>query len=122
MQNHHTRNIIITGGNSGMGRAMAEAFSQMGDRIFVIGRNQQKLDATAHEVPNVICFRADVSQSDQVRATVAAILELAGDIDVLINAAGFVEGVTTTMNFDEAEAAWDSVIDGNLKGSFLMIM
>jgi len=116
------RNIIITGGNSGMGRAMAEAFSKMGDRVFVIGRDQQKLDATAQEIPNVTCFRADVSQGEQVKATVRHILGQVESIDVLINAAGFVEGVDTTMDFDEAEAAWDSVIDGNLKGSFLMIM
>src|SRR5882672_8482058 len=101
------RNIIITGGNSGMGRAMTEAFSKTNDHIFVIGRDQQKLAATARDIPNVTAFQADVSQSAQVKATVARILEQVDHIDVLINVAGFVEGVDTTMDFDEAEAAWD---------------
>lgn len=121
MSEQDTRNIIITGGNSGMGRAMAEAFARRQASVFIIGRDEEKLQATARELgPRVTSYRADVSERSQVAATVGAILERAGTIDVLINAAGFARGVLTAMPLEEAEQEWDAVIDANLKGSFLM--
>jgi len=115
------RNIIITGGNSGMGRAMAERFAQEGAHIAIIGRDQDTLRATASTLtPHVAWYQADVSQREQVQSTVATIIEQWGQIDVLVNAAGFVRGVTSDMPIDEAEREWDAVLDANLKGSFLM--
>lgn len=116
-----TRTILITGGNSGMGRAIAERFAQEHARIAIFGRDQDRLRATASALaPHVTCYQADVSQRQQVQAGVAAIVEQWGQIDVLINTAGFVRGVTTDMPLDEAEQEWDAVLDTNLKGSFLM--
>ena len=43
-------------------------------------------------------------------------------VDVLVNNAGFVEGITTDMPLEEAERLWDEVVDANLKGSFLMVV
>jgi 3-oxoacyl-[acyl-carrier protein] reductase len=115
------RNIIITGGNSGMGRAIAERFAQEGAQIAIIGRNEDTLHATAEALtPHVIWYQTDVSLREQVQSTVAAIVEKWGQVDVLINAAGFVRGATSDMPLDEAEREWDAVIDTNLKGSFLM--
>jgi len=115
------RNVIITGGNSGMGRAMAEAFAHTGAHITIIGRDQATLRNTAEALaPHVAWYQADVSQRQQVQTTVANIIEQRRHVDVLVNAAGFVRGVTTDMLLDEAEQEWDAVIDTNLKGSFLM--
>jgi 3-oxoacyl-[acyl-carrier protein] reductase len=123
MTEEYKRNVIITGGNSGMGRAMAEAFVRAQDRVFIIGRDEERLRATRHALePHVACYRADVSQREQVAATVAEIVERAGIIDVLVNAAGFTGGVLTGVPLDEAEREWDATIDANLKGSFLMTM
>jgi 3-oxoacyl-[acyl-carrier protein] reductase len=117
----HTRTILITGGNSGMGRAIAERFVQEQSHIAILGRDQDKLRATASALaPHVAWYQADVSQRQQVQATVAAIVEQWGQIDVLVNAAGFGRGVTADMPLDEAEQEWDAVLDTNLKGSFLM--
>jgi NAD(P)-dependent dehydrogenase (short-subunit alcohol dehydrogenase family) len=117
-----TRNILITGGNSGMGKAIAEAFVRKEDaRVAIIGRDEEKLNTTATELgPHLSCYQADVSQRGQVAATVTEIVQRWGHIDVLINAAGFVRGVTTDMPLAEAEREWNAVIDTNLKGSFLM--
>lgn len=115
------RNIIIAGGNSGMGRAIVERFAQEGAQIAIIGRDQSTLRATAEELaPHIAWYRADVSQREQVESTVATIIEQWGRVDVLVNAAGFVRGVTSDMPLDEAEREWDAVLDTNLKGSFLM--
>ncbi|MBV9229225.1 MAG: SDR family oxidoreductase [Chloroflexi bacterium] len=123
METGKKRNIIITGGNSGMGRAIAEAFARTNAQIAIIGRDQEKLRATAQALtPNVSWYQADVSKSEQVASTVASIVEQWGHIDVLVNAAGFGRNVTTDMPLEEAEREWDEVYGTNLKGSFLMIM
>ncbi len=95
------RNIIITGGNSGMGRAMAERFAQEGAHIAIIGRDQSTLHATAEALtPHVSCYQADVSKREQVQSTVASIFDQWGQVDVLVNAAGFARGVTSDMPLD----------------------
>src|SRR5215467_12394794 len=115
------RVVVITGGNSGMGQAMAAAFVQANEHVVIIGRSEERLRATAQELgSNLTWLKADVSQRSQVEGAVAAIIEQFGHIDVLINAAGFVLGVTTDLPLDEAERLWDEVVDTNLKGSFLM--
>lgn len=115
------RTILITGGNSGMGKAIAQKFAQEDVQIAIIGRNRETLRATAEELaPQVAWYQTDVSQRQAVQTTVAAITEQWGQIDVLVNAAGFVRGVTSDMPLDEAEQEWDAVLDANLKGSFLM--
>jgi 3-oxoacyl-[acyl-carrier protein] reductase len=115
------RNILITGGNSGMGRAIAERFAQENAQVAIIGRDQATLLATADALaPHVSWYQADVSQREQVQSIVNALVEQWETIDVLINAAGFVRGVTTDMPLNEAEQEWDMVLDTNLKGSFLM--
>ncbi len=112
---------IITGGNSGMGRAIAKAFVGHNDHVTIIGRNPESLRQTAEELgPGVAWQRADVSNREEVARAVSTVVEQFGEIDVLVNAAGFVLGVTTDLPLDEAEQLWDDVIDTNLKGSFLM--
>lgn len=117
------RIVLITGGNSGMGRAVAKTFVEANCHVVIIGRDQERLRSTAEEMePHVTALQGDVSQRDQVVALVTTTVDQFGHIDVLINAAGFVRGVTTTMPIEEAEREWDAVLDTNLKGSFLMTM
>jgi 3-oxoacyl-[acyl-carrier protein] reductase len=115
------RVVVLTGGNSGMGQATAAAFAQANEHVIIIGRSEERLQATVQELgSNVTWMKADVSQRSQVEGAVADIIEQFGYVDVLINAAGFVLGVTTDLPLDEAEHLWDEVVDTNLKGSFLM--
>ena len=115
------RVVVITGGNSGMGQAIAAAFARANEHVVIIGRSEERLRATAQElVSNVTWLKADVSQRSQIEGAVADIARQFEHIDVLINAAGFVLGVTTDLPLDEAERLWDEVVDTNLKGSFLM--
>lgn len=115
------RVVVITGGNSGMGQATAAAFARANEHVIIIGRSEERLQTTAQELgSNVTWIKADVSQRSQVERAVAAIIEQFGHVDVLINAAGFVLGVTTDLPLDEAESLWDEVVDTNLKGCFLM--
>ena len=112
---------LITGGNSGIGRAIAEAFVHQNSQVVIVGRNQETLAATSEALGNeTIWYQGDVSKSSEVATIVEKIVQKFPKIDVLINAAGFMHTITTTMPLSEAENLWDEVLNVNLKGSFLM--
>jgi short-subunit dehydrogenase len=84
--------VIITGGSSGIGKALAETFGRHGSKILITGRNIQELNSAVHELRAkqivVSGFRADVSVEADNREMAAEAIKLYGRIDVLINNAG----------------------------------
>lgn len=122
MRGKTERVAIVTGGGSGIGKAIAEVFA-IDSSVMIIGRDESKLKAAVEELgPRVIWQRADVSRREDVVDAVEAVIRQFGRIDVLVNNAGFVRGITTEMQLEEAEAIWDEVVATNLKGAFLMVM
>jgi 3-oxoacyl-[acyl-carrier protein] reductase len=123
METKQTRNVIVTGGSSGIGRAIAESFVRTENaQVAIIGRDPEKLRATAAVLePHAAWYQTDVSQRTQVADTVADLVKRWQHIDVLVNAAGFAgPSITADMPLEEAEQAWETVIGTNLKGSMLM--
>ncbi len=121
-----SRVVIITGGGSGIGRAIAAGFSRNGDRTVIIGRREERLREAAQAIgSNCTWQRADVSNREEVAAAVTAIVKRFRTIDVLVNNAGS-SGFSHNMNqqtpLDQAEAAWNEAIAINLSGAFLMTM
>jgi NAD(P)-dependent dehydrogenase (short-subunit alcohol dehydrogenase family) len=112
---------IITGGGSGIGRAIALAFAREGARVAVLGRRRATLDAVARAlaeagtagVPTV----CDVAKTADTLKAVQAAEAALGPVNVLVNCAG-VLSVSTVESI--TEEGWDRVIDINLKGPFLM--
>jgi len=86
------KSIVITGGSSGIGRALAEEFGKNGGRILITGRNISELDAAVAYLRSkgitASGFRADVSREEDNKAMAAEAIRLYGTIDVLINNAG----------------------------------
>lgn len=115
------RVIMITGGGSGIGRAAGAAFVGAGDRVVILGRHEDKLRAAAAAIgPAATWQQVDVSRRESIEAGIAAVMARLGRLDVLVNNAGFVRGITTDMPLADAERLWDEVVDTNLKGAFLM--
>jgi 3-oxoacyl-[acyl-carrier protein] reductase len=80
------RNIVITGGGTGIGRAVAARFAQAGDDVTIVGRRADVLARAAAEIGGQVTAQtADVSDPAQVEALRA---ELPGSVDVLVNCAG----------------------------------
>jgi dehydrogenase/reductase SDR family member 7B len=84
--------VIITGGSSGIGKALAEKFGLEGSKVLITGRNKLDLDIAVNEMRSkkitVAGFQADVSKEEDNRAMAEEAIRLYGGIDILINNAG----------------------------------
>jgi NAD(P)-dependent dehydrogenase (short-subunit alcohol dehydrogenase family) len=79
---------IVTGGSSGIGRAVAIELAKRGARVLITGRRTEALDQTASFHPNIVGLRADSAEPNDAVRTVAKAVELWGRLDVLVNNAG----------------------------------
>jgi meso-butanediol dehydrogenase/(S,S)-butanediol dehydrogenase/diacetyl reductase len=111
------RNVVITGGASGVGKASAEAFLKLGDTVFITDWNQKNLDATAGELKklgNVFAQAADVGKwADVVK--LGELVEKNGGCDVLANCAGVFR---VGLLHDAPEDDYDFQFDVNVRGIF----
>ena len=110
---------VITGGNSGIGFGIAEAFKNEGAQGVIVGRNQETLDSASAKLgDNFIAINADVTNVVDLERVFAATAEKFGKIDVIVaNAgAGAVGTVATT-----GEEAFDKAIDLNLKSVYFTV-
>jgi len=80
--------VLVTGGGSGIGLALATRWLTAGSRVIVCGRDAGKLAAAAAAHPGLETIRADIASADGREALVAAVLKVAPDLDVLVNNAG----------------------------------
>jgi len=84
--------VVITGGSSGIGKALAETFGKNGSKILITGRNKIELDKTVHELREkgiqISGLIADASLEQENDKMAAEALHLFGKIDILINNAG----------------------------------
>jgi 3-oxoacyl-[acyl-carrier protein] reductase len=118
------RIVIVTGGNSGIGRGTALYFHDRGFKVAIIARTRETLDETAQELgDDCIAIQADIGVRQDVEAAVEQVVDKFGHVDVLINnAAVHSDSILTTMPLDEAEQAFRAAVDINLTGVFLMSM
>src|ERR1039458_4576294 len=88
VQLRNTR-VLVTGGTSGLGRAMAQALAQVGARVAVTSRHRERAQATAAELgAGALGIELDVRDASSVEAGVDSAYGLLGGLDVLVNNAG----------------------------------
>ena len=110
---------VVTGGGTGIGKVIASDFARHGAKVALLSRNLERLKETALEIQKsggkAEAFACDISEPDQVRAAVKAVMEKFGRVDILVNnaAANFIrpsEKLTSVR--------WKKVIDIVLNGTF----
>ena len=111
--------VVITGGNSGIGFGIAEAFKNEGAVGVIVGRNQETLASAAVQLgDNFIAINADVTNLADLDRVFAATTEKFGKIDVVVANAG-AGAVGTVATFSEAD--FDQAIDLNLKSVYFTV-
>jgi 2-deoxy-D-gluconate 3-dehydrogenase len=114
------RVALVTGGNSGIGRALALGLREAGARVAIGARRADRNAAVLAELGgdsgDAAAFELDVTDEASVERTVRALVERFGRLDILVNNAGVVNrGSVMELGRD----AWDRVIAANLTGPFL---
>ena len=88
--------ILITGGNGGIGRGLAEAFHKLGNTVIVTGRKQDKLDETVAANPGMKAMTLDVADPADIKAFAGKMAKDFPALNVVINNAGIMEGEDAT--------------------------
>ena len=107
--------ILITGGGSGIGRGLAEAFHALGNKVIIAGRRQKVLDEVTKAHPGMASIVLDLENAASIRAFAAEITTLHPKLNVLINNAGITKRENLkTQPEDLADA--EAIITTNLLG------
>jgi NAD(P)-dependent dehydrogenase (short-subunit alcohol dehydrogenase family) len=110
------RVALVTGGNGGLGLAMALGLRDAGARVSVTGRDPDKNRSAADQLGDDAVHPLDVRDEAAVEELVAAVAERHGGLDVLVNNAGGVWGFGA-LDMDRAD--WDATVDTDLTGAYL---
>ncbi|GII56140.1 short-chain dehydrogenase [Planotetraspora thailandica] len=112
--------VLVTGGGSGIGRALSQGFAREGAVVAVAGRRREPLEETVKLVEaeggQATVVTADLTRPDDAARMVAEILERHGRLDVAVNNAGV---FTMAKVADISDDDWARTIDGNVTGVFL---
>ncbi|HEU4513987.1 MAG TPA: 3-oxoacyl-[acyl-carrier-protein] reductase [Nocardioidaceae bacterium] len=102
------RSVLVTGGNRGIGRAIAESFREAGDDVAITYRSGEPPEG-------FLAVRCDITDKDAVEAAFAEIEEKQGPVEVLVANAGITRDTLLLRMSDED---WSDVLDTNLTGTF----
>jgi NADP-dependent 3-hydroxy acid dehydrogenase YdfG len=120
MQFDDTR-VLVTGGSSGIGLAIARAFLSAGAKVAIAGRDAAKLQAAAHELKSdrLIAHAADVSDLASVQNLITSVTSAFGGIDILVNNAG--TNIKARAFRELTPDSWSHLVRTNLDSAFYCI-
>jgi citronellol/citronellal dehydrogenase len=115
--------VIVSGGGSGLGRALAVEMSKLGAKVAICGRRAEPLEETARLIAEIsgesaLTKALSIRDPDAVTAFVGDVYERFGRLDILVNNAG---GQFPQAAIDFSVKGWNAVIDTNLNGSWHMM-
>ena len=114
---------VVSGGGSGMGRAIAYVLTRLGAQVVICGRRAEMLEETAagiseHLGKTIVTRAMTIREPEQVQSLFADTWERFGRLDVLVNCAG---GQYPQAAIDFSVKGWNAVIDTNLNGTWYMM-
>lgn len=111
--------VLVTGSSRGIGKATAQEFLAGGVRVAINGRTEASVEQTIEELgghERLVGAPGDVATAAGCEAVVSSSIEALGGLDVLVNSAGV---FTKTPMAETDEDLWDSLMDINVKGTYL---
>ena len=113
----HGNTILITGGGSGIGEALAHRFHDLGNKVIVAGRRAEALAAAIHGSPNMVAMAIDVDSAEGVADFARRVIAEHPDLNVLVNNAGIMryEDISTRRDLSDAEATITTNVLGPIR-------
>ncbi len=112
------RNVVVTGGSSGIGAATVQAFVEEGARVVAVARDRERLERVRAAAPERIStLEADLATLEAAGAVVERALEVLGRLDVVVNAAGVALDGTV---LDTSDEVWRATMAVNLDAAFVL--
>ena len=112
--------VLVTGGGSGIGQAIARQFLQAGAVVHIASRKKERVDKAALELAafgEVHAWPLDIREPEQIVALMTGIAEKSGQLDILINNAG---GQFPSPAIDISQKGWLAVVNTNLNGTWFV--
>lgn len=114
--------VLVTGGTRGIGRGVCEGFLKLGARVFTCGRKLERVEGAKLELSSygedfeaMVC---DITKTSDLNEMFKVVEEKAGRLDILVNNVGM--NRFTPFILDQGPEMWDKVMEGNLKGAFMV--
>jgi uncharacterized oxidoreductase len=107
--------ILITGGGSGIGRGLAEAFHGLGNQVIISGRRKQALDETIAANPGMKALTFDIGDAGSIRSFAEQVVSQYPALNVLINNAGIMRAENLLVQQDDLADA-EAIVTTNLLG------
>ncbi|MEN0117284.1 MAG: SDR family oxidoreductase [Agrobacterium cavarae] len=101
--------VLITGGGSGIGRALAEAFHALGNKVIISGRRQSALDEVTSANPGMVSAVLDATKAENIRTFAETLTRNHPDLNVVINNAGIMKNEDITAAPDYLEIAEETI-------------
>jgi NAD(P)-dependent dehydrogenase (short-subunit alcohol dehydrogenase family) len=112
------KNILITGGTSGLGRELALTLSRLGAHVAVVARGNQALEALEAIEPRIVTIKGDVSRKDLVYSIASEVQSRLGSVDVLFHNASYLGVTPLRLLVDTDCEDFEAVLQTNLLGPF----
>ncbi len=117
------KRAVITGASRGIGYAIAERFARAGAKLVLVSRRRESLEQAAAELQatygaDCLVVPANMSKGEEVGAIADRVAEAWGGVDILVNNAGTNPVYAELVDLEEA--AWDKILDTNLRGPFIL--
>lgn len=113
------KTAVITGGNSGIGLAIAKKFKAEGAKVVIFGRNQKSLDEALSQLGNdALAVAGDVTQTDDIDKLFATAANKFGKIDIVVANAGFGKSFKIEQT---TEKDFDDLFNVNVKGVYFTV-
>jgi NAD(P)-dependent dehydrogenase (short-subunit alcohol dehydrogenase family) len=112
------KTAVVTGGTSGIGRALSLGLAEAGADVIATARREQQVNETAAEIERLgrqtLRMPSDVCDRGSLERLLASTLEKFGKVDILVNCAGIIKRMPT---IDISEEDWNNIINTNLTGT-----
>jgi NAD(P)-dependent dehydrogenase (short-subunit alcohol dehydrogenase family) len=112
------KNIVISGGSSGLGKALAIQYYEAGARVAIIARHADRIEEMLQEFPGMIGLVADISKKESIHPLAGELHTKLGEVDILFNVASTLGPVPLRLLIDTDCEDFEDVLQTNLLGPF----